>query len=202
MPAASLIACHECDLLQREPHLPDGGVARCGRCGATLFRSHPESLDRALAFTLGALFLFVIANLYPIVGLSINGDLIQATLFGTVQILYRDDMALVAGLVFFTAFLTPLLQMLATLHLLLPLRLARLPQNPNIAFHVLTTVRPWVMIEVFVLGILVSLVKLAHMAAVIPGIALWSFVGVMLLLAAAGTSFDPRELWAKLGTTS
>ena len=202
MPATSLIACHECDLLQREPHLPDGGVARCGRCGATLFRSHPESLERALAFTLGALFLFVIANLYPIVGLSINGDLIQATLFGTVQILYRDDMALVAGLVFFTTFLTPLLQMLATLHLLLPLRLARLPQNPNIAFHVLTTVRPWVMIEVFVLGILVSLVKLAHMAAVIPGIALWSFGGVMLLLAAAGTSFDPRELWAKLGSAS
>jgi paraquat-inducible protein A len=130
MPAASLIACHECDLLQREPHLPDGGVARCGRCGATLFRSHPESLDRALALTLGALFLFVIANVYPIVGLSINGELIQATLFGTVQILYRDDMALVAGLVFFTTFLTPLLQMLAMLHLLLPLHFAR-PHVPS-----------------------------------------------------------------------
>jgi paraquat-inducible protein A len=202
MPAASLIACHECDLLQREPHLPDGGVARCGRCGATLFRSHPESLDRALALTLGALFLFTIANFYPIVGLLINGELIQATLFGTVQILYRDDMALVAGLVFFTTFLTPLLQMLAMLHLLLPLHFARLPQNPNLAFHLLLAVRPWVMVEVFVLGVLVSLVKLAHMATVIPGIALWSFSGVMLLLAAAGTSFDPRELWSKLEAAS
>lgn len=202
MPAEPLIACHECDLLQREPHLPDGGVARCGRCGATLFRSHPENLDRALAFTLGALLLFVIANLYPIVGLSINGDLIQATLFGTVQTLYRDDMALVAGLVFFTTFLTPLLQMLTMLHLLLPLRYARLPQNPNLAFRILNSVQPWVMVEVFVLGILVSLVKLAHMAAVIPGIALWSFGGLMLLLAAAGASFDTRELWAKLGAVS
>jgi paraquat-inducible protein A len=202
MSSASLIACHECDLLQREPHLPDVGVARCGRCGATLFRSHPESLDRALAFTLGALFLFAIANFYPIVGLSINGDLIQATLFGTVQMLYRDDMAPVAGLVFFTTFLTPLLQILAMLHLLLPLRFARLPQNPNLVFRLLTSVQPWVMIEVFVLGILVSLVKLAHMAAVIPGIALWSFVGLMLLIAAAGTSFDTRELWAKLEAAS
>jgi paraquat-inducible protein A len=34
MNGARLIACHECDLLQRETPLPRGGVARCARCGA------------------------------------------------------------------------------------------------------------------------------------------------------------------------
>jgi paraquat-inducible protein A len=202
MPAEPLIACHECDLLQREIHLPKGGVARCRRCGATLFRSHPESLDRALALTLGALFLFVIANAYPIVGLEINGEIIQATLPGTVQTLYRNEMALVAGLLFFTTLLTPLLQMLAMLHLLLPLRFARLPQNASLVFRLLVAIQPWVMVEVFVLGALVSLVKLAHMATVIPGVALWSFGGLMILLAAASTSFDTRQLWAKLEAAS
>ncbi len=48
---APLIACHECDLLQREAPLPRGGVARCGRCGGELYRNHPESLERTLALT-------------------------------------------------------------------------------------------------------------------------------------------------------
>jgi paraquat-inducible protein A len=45
------------------------------------------------------------------------------------------------------------------------------------------------------LGVLVSLVKLSHMASVVPGIALWSFTGLMFLLAAATAAFDPRAFW-------
>ena len=63
----------------------------------------------------------------------------------------------------------------------------------------MTLVQPWGMVEVFVLGILVSLVKLAHLAIVVPGVALWSFAGVMMLMAAATATFDPRDLWTRLG---
>jgi|SRR5262245_6683224 len=54
MSPASLIACHECDLLQREVPLAPGGAARCPRCGAVLYRNTPDGLDRTLAYTLGA----------------------------------------------------------------------------------------------------------------------------------------------------
>src|SRR5437667_463601 len=50
----SLVACRECDLLQREIVLPPGGTACCSRCGAVLHRSKPDSPDRTLAFTVGA----------------------------------------------------------------------------------------------------------------------------------------------------
>lgn len=199
--APRLIACHECDLLQRELPMPGGGLARCRRCGANLYRSRPDSLERALALTLAGLVAFVIANAFPIVGLEVNGELIQATLFGAVRVLYRDDMQLVAALVFFTTMLTPLLQMLAVLYLLLPLRLNRRPRHADVALRVLTAVHPWGMTEVFVLGVLVSLVKLTHLAIVIPGVALWSFGGLMILLAGATAAFDQRQLWARLGAT-
>ncbi|HWP89438.1 MAG TPA: paraquat-inducible protein A, partial [Burkholderiales bacterium] len=84
-PKAKLIACHECDLLQREVHLPLGGIVRCGRCGAELYRSHPDSFDRSLALTAGAIVLFILANSFPIVGLKLQGQVIQTTLFHTVQ---------------------------------------------------------------------------------------------------------------------
>jgi len=193
-----LVACHECDLLQREAHLPRGGVALCSRCGATLYRSHPQGRERALALTLGALLLFVVANCFPIVGLKLSGEIVQATLLGAVRRMYLDDMTIVAGLVLATAFVAPLAEMLAMIYLLLPAQLNRRPPFADLIFQALVLVKPWGMVEVFVLGILVSLVKLAHIATVVAGVALWSFGGVMILMAAAASSFDPRDLWARL----
>lgn len=194
----TLIGCPECDLLQYAPPPPIQGVVRCCRCGATLFRLHPQGLERALAFYLGTLILFVIANVFPIVGLTINGEYIQTTLIGAAKVMYSADMVLVAGLVLVTTFAAPLMQILTMIYLLLPAYCRRRPPHAQLIFRSLTVVRPWGMVEVFVVGVLVSLVKLAHLATVIPGIALWGFGGVMLLMAAAVSSFDARELWARL----
>ena len=60
------------------------------------------------------------------------------------------------------------------------------------------TVRPWGMVEVFMLGVLVSLVKLAHLAGIVPGIALWAFAALMFVMAAIAAVLDPRDLWARV----
>ena len=65
-----LIACHECDLLQREVSLAPGETALCRRCGGILYRNAPDSLNRTLAFSLAAAILFVIANIFPIIGID------------------------------------------------------------------------------------------------------------------------------------
>jgi len=167
-----------------------------------LFRSHPDGLERALAYTLGALVLFAICNAFPIVGLEVNGELIQATLPGTVSMLYRDGMWIVAGLVLFTTVLAPLVHLLAMLYILLPLRFGQSPPAPAFIIRVLTEIKHWGMVEVFVLGVLVSLVKLADLAKIVPGVALWSFGGLMILFTAASIAFDPRQVWMKLENAS
>jgi paraquat-inducible protein A len=196
---APLIACHECDLLQREAPLPRGGVAHCGRCGAELYRNHPESLERTLALTVGAVVLFAVANIFPIVGLALEGQVIQTTLFHTVRTLWDEDMKSVAALVFLTTIAVPALELLAIAYLLLPLRLGRVPPYFAQVFRMLQSVRPWGMVEVFMLGVLVSLVKLAHLAGVVAGVALWSFAALMLVMAAITSVFDARALWARAG---
>jgi paraquat-inducible protein A len=196
---APLVACHECDLLQREAPLPRGGVARCGRCGAELYRNHPESLERTLALTVGAAVLFVIANVFPIIGLALEGQVIHTTLFNTVRRLWDEQMEAVALLVFLTTIVMPALEIFAIGYLLLPLRLGRVPPYFAQVFRVLQSVRPWGMVEVFMLGVLVSLVKLAHLAGVVAGVALWSFAALMLVMAAIASVFDARALWARAG---
>lgn len=195
---SSLIACHECDLLQREVTLPPGGTATCPRCGGVLYRSIPGGFDRTLAYMLTAAVLFIVANAFPIVGLEAQGTLISTTLFGTVRTLHDQDMTSVAALVFVTTFLMPALQIGAMLYMLLPLKLGRVPRELPAMFRLVRTVQPWGMVEVFMLGTLVSLAKLAHIAHLVPGVAIWSFGALMILLAAAAASFDTHDLWARV----
>jgi paraquat-inducible protein A len=193
-----LIACHECDLLQREIAARARAKACCARCGAVLYRDHPHSLEHALAFALGAAVLYVLANVFPVVGLEVQGELVQTTLTGAARALYKDDMKTLAAVVFVTTVVAPLVQLVAMLGLLVPLRLGRKPRGGPSLFRTLRLVQPWGMVEVLMLGVLVALVKLAHLAAVIPGIALWSLFGLVILLAACVATFDARTLWSKV----
>jgi paraquat-inducible protein A len=197
MDADPLIACHECDLLQRHPPLPDGGKALCARCGATLYRSRPHGNQRALALALGGIVFFIIANSFPIVSLELSDQRVDATLHGAVRHLWHTDMRLLAALVFVTMIVMPLTQLAAMCWLLAPLPLRRMPRGHSLAFRALESARTWGMVEIFVLGVLVTLVKLAHLAHAVPGIALWSFGALMLTIAAAEASFDPRALWSR-----
>ena len=195
MTPGALTACHECDLLQREPTLPPGGVARCPRCNAVLFRDIPDSVDRGLAFTLGAAFLFIISNVFPIVGLEAAGIRSVTSLYGAVEMIWKNDMEGVAALVFITTILIPAVQLSLMLYVLLPLKLGQVPQGLAPILRVLQSVRPWSMTQVFILGVLVALVKLVHLAHVVPGIALWTFGGLILLSTGAMASFNMHELW-------
>src|SRR5262249_23008169 len=195
MPDATLIACCECDLLQRRVALAPGDVASCDRCGGALYPHHPHRLDHALALALAGLVIFVVANSLPMVGLDVKGQLTQTTLFGAVRALYEDGMPLVAALVLGTTVLAPLAELVAIVALLLPLRLGRRPRHAGALVRALRAVQPWSMAEVFMLGVLVALVKLSHIATVVPGVAAWGFAALVVLLAAARSALDHTAYW-------
>lgn len=198
MPTPLLEVCHDCDLLQREVTLAAGETARCVRCGAVLYRNQPDGLNRTLAYMVAAAVLFALANAFPIVGLDAQGNRTSTTLFGTVRALYDGDMLSVAALVFVTTILMPAIHIGVMLYMLVPLKLGRVPRGLPAIFRIVHAVRPWGMVEVFMLGTLVALAKLAALASVIPGIALWSFGVLMFVVAAAAGSFDMRALWARV----
>ena len=102
-----LIACHDCDLLQREQPLSPGQKARCTRCGAVLYRSKRNSSDRALHLTLAGLILFVLANVYPFMTLQIGGRIQEASLMSGVLELWQRGMWGLSALVFVTSMAAP-----------------------------------------------------------------------------------------------
>lgn len=195
---ARLVACPECDCLQREVAVPEHGQAQCARCGAELWRNKPDSLDRTLAFLLGAAVLFLVANAFPIMRLDAQGLETSSTLAGTAWALHREGMTSVGLLVFATAILAPCLEVGLMLYLLLPLRFGIVPRFLSAAFRIVEGIAPWGMVEVFMLGALVALAKLRHIAAVHPGAALYAMAGFIMLLSASAASFEARALWQRV----
>ncbi|MBA2689184.1 MAG: paraquat-inducible protein A [Burkholderiales bacterium] len=198
MHVSPLLACPECDLLLQESPAAPGQAARCRRCGASLYRGHRNNLESTLALTLAAVLLFVLANIFPLVTLEVQGSSNSTTLFGTVVALTEQGRPLIAGLVFATTILVPALQLAATMYLLLPLHFGRMPRHSVSVLRLLEAVRPWDLVDVFVLGVLVAMVRLTVQATVVPGIGLASLLGLMVLLSAAAASFSPRVLWGRL----
>lgn len=197
----AMLACPQCDLVQYAVRLEGHADACCARCGAVLYGSGSR-LDLLLALALADMLLFCVANLFPIVSARIESDYATTTLSGAALALYRQGRPLVALLVGATAILLPALQRAALLHLLLPLRLGHVPGGVTAGFRLLQAARSWSMIEVFLLGALVTFVKLAEYATIVPGAALWALAGSVVLSAALGASLSTREFWMRVESAS
>lgn len=192
------IACQECDLIHRVADFREGSSAVCRRCGYVLFTRKAGSLDRGLALTLAGFLLFIIANAYPLLEIEMKGLQQETNLFGGVKALYSGGDWSIAILVFFTAILFPLLELMLNLYILLPIKLNRRPWKMVPILSILTAIKPWGMMEVFMLGILVSVVKLVKMATVIPGLSLYAFFALIFIMAASAASFDTHAIWEKV----
>lgn len=194
----SLIACHDCDLLHQRQPLPPDGTARCVRCGAALYRRRQNSLDRVLALTVAGLILFIIANVYPFLTLRLEAQAQKTNLITGVIELYGQGMWIVAGVVLLTSIVMPLLEITGMLFVLVPIKLRRRPLKLALLFRTVRIFRTWGMMEVFMIGILVAAVKLAKMASIIPGMALYAFLILIFILAASASALDPHIVWKKL----
>jgi paraquat-inducible protein A len=158
-------------------------------------RRKPQTVERCLAFTIAGLILFLVANLFPFLTFKMEFQMRQTTLLTGVVELYRQGYAGVAAVVLLTTFLAPLLHLTAMLALVLPLSLGFMPLWAPHILRMLKSVLPWSMMEIFMLGILVALVKLTQMARIELGVAIYSFFGLICILAALTASLDTHWIW-------
>ncbi len=195
----TVMACHDCDLLNRLPEEGATSTLLCARCGAVLYRYRPNGIERSLALSLAALMLFVLSNSFPFLAMKSGGFMQETTLLTGIHEIWKQEMYGLSILVLLTCVLVPLLQMVGLLSILVPLRLGLRPAaHASHVLRLIQEVAPWGMMEVFMMGILVALVKLGHMATIIPGISVFSFGALTFVMAGAFTSLDTPLLWDRL----
>jgi paraquat-inducible protein A len=200
--SAGVVACPDCDLLNRI----DWNSARqqvCPRCNAVLFRPRPNGIERGLACVSAAFIFFVLANTFPFLAMKSAGLVQETTMLSGIRELWHQKGYLLSGIIFLTCFLLPLLQLCGLLYILAPLYVFKRPAPQAIhAFRTVKELSPWCMTEVFLIGVIVALVKLGHMATIIPGVSVFSLGAFIFIIAAAHISLDHHDLWSRLGKLS
>lgn len=198
LPLEQLLACHECDLLMRRPVVGHGERASCPQCGYELV-VHREAMERrSLALVVTALLLFIPANFLPIMHLSLMGQTSHDTVWSGVMALYESGMWHVALAVFLSSMLIPLCKLLCQLAVLLAIRWrVCLPQAREL-YRIYQHLREWGMLEVYLMGILVSIVKLIDLAELHIGIGLFCFICLLLSQVWLEATMSPHQVWDAL----
>lgn len=198
LPLSDLVACHECDLLMRKPQLAHGEKAECPRCGYELYAHRYNVVERSLALVIAALLLYVPANFLPIMELNLLGQFSQDTVWSGVVGLFDTGMQGIAAVVFLCSMGIPLLKLLCQLVVLLSIRLDFGRSYGLLLYRIYHHLRDWGMLEVYLMGVLVAIVKLADMAAMTIGLGLVCFISLLLVQVWLEVVMSPHQVWQAL----
>lgn len=193
-----LIACHECDLLMRKPAADQGERVVCPRCGYELYTHRHQVVRRSMALVIAALLLYVPANFLPIMQLNLLGQASDDTVWSGVLGLYNSGMHGIAVVVFLCSMAVPLLKLLCQFAVLLSIRLDIGRSYGLLLYRIYHHLRDWGMLEVYLMGILVALVKLADLAEVTLGLGLLCFIALLLVQVWLEVTMSPHQIWEAL----
>jgi len=198
----SYLACPDCDGLFTDPNPAAGERVICPRCRAHLLTRRPNFVSHAAALVVAAACFFVLANVFPFMTLNSDYRTSDMVLAGSVTGLERQGFPLLGAMVGLFMLAAPAVLMGAMLYVLIPLINGRRLRGALQLCRTISEARRWNMMEVYLLGVLVSLLKLGKLATLTLGVSFWAFVGLILCLASAITIIDQRELWRKLEAAS
>ena len=190
-----LAICSYCDTVHRRVELTGRTTARCVTCHAPLYRTRPD-LGAMLAVAITAAIALVIANTFPLVTLTSQGQQTQATVWRAIAVSYDQNLPFVALVLAITLVVAPVLEIGSLLWILVPLCAGARPLGFATVMRALRALRPWRMVEVFLLGVIVAVVKLSALATATPRWGLYG-VGAVTVALAALASFDHASMWRR-----
>jgi paraquat-inducible protein A len=190
-----MVGCHECDELVYISNPHREGRFKCPNCGHLLFRHKEGMVEKMFAYALAALVLFGVTNYFPFLSFHVAGNTSHANFFTSIVYLFEEQEWLLGVAILMTTLVVPFIRI--TLYLLLfgPLYFGYLPAYATLVLKVLNHSLPWGMLDVFLVGVLVSMVKLVKMGTIIPGESLWAFMALVFVIAAMQVTFNGHAVW-------
>lgn len=189
--------CPACHLLNRAPSSPVNGHCRCSRCGAPVYLRKPDSLHRTWALILAAYILYIPANLLPVSIITSLGKSQADTILSGVEALIMLDMWPVAALLFFASIVVPVLKLIILTYLLISVQCRShwRPRDRTVLYRLTEAVGRWSMVDIFVITILITLIKMGAIANFEVGPGALAFAAVVVITMFAAMNFDPRLIW-------
>jgi paraquat-inducible protein A len=185
--------------LHHRPNLPHGSLARCERCQHVIVTNKAYSIDRALAASIAGVVLLLVSLFLPFLALARSGIESDISVLDAVAALWFSDMRWLA--VFSLAFIVmlPLVRLSFIAWVLWQLRIGR-PPKPAMrwAFRWAEYLEPWTMAEIFMVGVVVSLVKISSLATLTVGLAFWSLLALIAVTTLISVVLCRDTVWQQL----
>lgn len=197
-PARWQRACHQCDLLLTNLTAPMGCKLVCPRCGATQHRNMERSIAHTLSLSISGILLFIPTATLPLLEFSLFTFGAKNTLMNGVQALFAAGYLWLASIVLFCSVIAPLGKFVMLVYICWGSAWARLRKSVARTLRWYEHLQEWGMLDVYMLGILVALVKMADLGKMEVKPGLYCFVAMMVAASAAQVSFDPETVWARL----
>jgi len=156
-------------------------------------------IEKIYAYNIAALLLFIVTNYFPFLSFNVMGNTSHANFTTSIFYLFQEGQWLLGGAILITTILVPFTRIMLYLMLFGPLYHGVIPLYAAQMLKLLEKLLPWGMLDVFLVGVLVSMVKLVKMGTIIPGTSLWAFMIMVFVMAAAQAIFDPHQIWERIG---
>ena len=192
-----LVECPQCGLLQILPPPISGHSRRCIRCEGS-FGRWAAGGDTALALAVTALVLFLLAYLSPMMAIDIDGRGQSVRLGSGIAGLYDHKLAPLAFFVLLISVVAPLGRVMTLAYVVFRARQLQFIPHLSIVLRVAEILRPWSMLDVFLVGALIALTKLHDLAQTVVGMGLWALGLLVATLAALEIAIDRQMLWDSL----
>ncbi len=190
-----ILACGDCDLIQRKQDFATGSKISCPRCANTLRHPKTNSVNRCLALAITALILFIPAITLPLLELRVVGIAHSANMLTGVIALFRNHMWTLSIVVLVFSIVVPLTKLLLVLYITASLKLKRASSTTAVCLRWYHHLNEWGMLEVYTLGIIVAYTKLVSLAHVIPELGLHCFILVLLIVTVIHSIMDTEAFW-------
>ena len=190
--------CKQCDLVvEREP-VEKGELAVCPGCLGVVARHYRHPFETSLSFAFAALVPLAIVLAYPFLTLSVAGQRESSTVADTADALLQHGFPSIGILVLLMTLVLPMLRLFAFIYVLAPLLFGPPAPYAWLVFRTAEAVTPWAMLDVFLIGVLVAVIKLLDLASVEAEAGLVGFVALMLLMVAASATLDREFVWNRI----
>ena len=161
-----------------------------------LFHVKRNPVESALVLSLTGLILFVPAMVLPIMTLNTLGFEQSANILQWVSALFRTDFHIVGIVVLLTVVVVPLLKLLLLFYVSMAIRMKADWSNLGSTFRFYQRIDEWGMLEICMLGILISIIKLKDLAQISYGIGLFCFLLVLTITLVASVTLDKHKYWS------
>ncbi len=188
-----ILNCHTCGFLSRHT----GQTQNCIRCHSPLHYRKNNSLEASWALLIDAFVMLFPANVYPVMTVIRFGQGEPSTILSGVLHLIESGMWGLAMIVFVASIVVPVMKLIVLSFLLISVQKKSKwrPRDRTLLYRVTEVVGAWSMVDIFLVGLLSSLVSLDALSTIRPGIGAVFFAAVVVITMFAAHSFDPRLIW-------